>query len=85
MRGHLSVGMLIWAGQMVLNFIWSPFFFDLRMPPVALAIIAVLFVLILGFIRNRWNADRIAALLFVPYGCWVAFATVLNASIVYLN
>jgi benzodiazapine receptor len=85
MRGHLSVGMLIWAGQMVVNFLWSPFFFGLQMPPVALAIIVVLWVLILAFIANRWNADRIAAWLFLPYLAWVSFATLLNGSIVYLN
>ncbi|WP_160007430.1 TspO/MBR family protein [Rhizobium sp. 18055] len=84
-RGHLSVGMLIWAGQMVVNFLWSPFFFGLQMPPVALAIILVLWVLILAFIANRWNADRIAAWLFLPYLAWVSFATLLNGSIVYLN
>ncbi|QFY62115.1 tryptophan-rich sensory protein [Rhizobium grahamii] len=85
LRGHLSVGMLIWAGQMVLNFLWSPFFFGLRMPAVALAIIIALFALVIAFIRNRWNANRVSALLFVPYAGWVAFATALNASIVYLN
>ncbi len=85
MRGNLSVGMLIWAGQMVANFLWSPFFFGLRMPPVALVVILALLALIIAFIRNRWNADRIAALLFLPYLAWVSFATLLNASIVYLN
>lgn len=85
LRGHLSVGMLIWAGQMVLNFLWSPFFFGLRMPAVALTIIIALLALVIAFIRNRWNANRVSALLFVPYAAWVAFATALNASIVYLN
>ncbi|OCJ10443.1 sensor histidine kinase [Rhizobium sp. AC44/96] len=85
LRGHLSVGMLIWACQMVLNFLWSPFFFGLQMPPVALAIILVLLMVVLAFIGNRWRADRVAALLFVPYAAWVGFATVLNASIAYLN
>ncbi|MDM9619402.1 TspO/MBR family protein [Rhizobium sp. S96] len=85
LRGHLSVGMLIWACQMVLNFLWSPFFFGLQKPPVALAIILVLLVVVLAFIGNRWRADRVAALLFVPYAAWVGFATVLNASIAYLN
>ena len=85
MRGHLSMGMLIWAGQMVANFLWSPFFFGLQMPPVALIVILALLALIIAFILNRWNADRIAALLFLPYLAWVSFATLLNASIVYLN
>ncbi|MFX8039944.1 tryptophan-rich sensory protein, partial [Acinetobacter baumannii] len=33
----------------------------------------------------RWQADRTAALLFAPYLAWVAFATLLNASIFMLN
>jgi tryptophan-rich sensory protein len=41
--------------------------------------------LILAFAANRWYADRTAALLFVPYAAWVGFATLLNASVVYLN
>jgi benzodiazapine receptor len=80
-----ATGMLLWFGQMVLNYLWSPFFFGLQQPEAALAIIVVMLVLILAFIGNRWPRDRLAALLFVPYAAWVAFATVLNASIVYLN
>ena len=52
---------------------------------VALGIILALLVLILAFIATRWRADRTSAMLFVPYAAWVAFATVLNASIVALN
>ncbi|CCM74060.1 TspO/MBR family protein [Rhizobium mesoamericanum] len=85
LRGHLSVGMLIWAWQMVFNFLWLPFFFGLRMLSASLVIIVLLLALILAFSANRWNSDRTAALLFVPYAAWVGFATLLNASIVYLN
>jgi tryptophan-rich sensory protein len=77
--------MLIWAWQMVLNFLWSPFFFGLRMLSASLVVIVLLLGLILAFAANRWNSDRTAALLFVPYAAWVGFATLLNAAIVYLN
>ena len=40
---------------------------------------------IAAFIALRWRADRLAALLFMPYAAWVAFATVLNWSIYRLN
>jgi tryptophan-rich sensory protein len=33
----------------------------------------------------HWRRDRTAALLFTPYAVWVAFATLLNGSIWYLN
>lgn len=85
LRGHLSIGMLIWAWQMVLNFLWSPSFFGLRMPSAALVVIVLLLALILAFVANRWKSDRISALLFLPYAAWVSFETLINASIVYLN
>jgi len=85
MRGHLSAAMLIWAVQMVFNFLWSPFFFSAEMPRAALFIIIVLLALVIAFIANRWQADRLSAALFLPYAVWVGFATVLNASIAYLN
>jgi benzodiazapine receptor len=80
-----AFGMPLWFGQMILNYLWSPVFFGLQLPKAALAIIVVMLVLILAFIANRGPRDRVTALLFIPYAAWVAFATVLNGSIVYLN
>jgi benzodiazapine receptor len=74
-----------WLGQMALNFAWSPVFFGLHQPGLALVIIVALLVAILAFIATRWSKDRVSALLFLPYAAWVAFASVLNASIVALN
>ena len=75
----------LWLAQMALNFAWTPVFFRLHWPGVALATIIALLIAILAFIATRWRADRTAALLFVPYAAWVAFASVLNAAIVALN
>jgi len=75
----------LWVAQLALNFAWSPVFFWLHRPGLALAIIAALLAVILAFIAQRWHADSVSALLFVPYACWVAFATLLNAAIVMLN
>jgi tryptophan-rich sensory protein len=75
----------LWVAQLALNFTWSPLFFRLHRPALALAIVAALLAVILAFIVQRWHADNVSALLFVPYACWVAFATLLNASIVVLN
>lgn len=80
-----GAGFPLWLGQMALNFAWTPVFFGLHRPELALVIILVLLALILAFIATRWHADRVSALLFVPYAAWVAFASVLNASIVALN
>ena len=81
----LGVAFGLWLAQLALNFVWSPVFFRLHRPGPALAIVAALLAVILAFIVQRWGADLVSALLFVPYACWVAFATLLNASIVVLN
>jgi tryptophan-rich sensory protein len=78
-------GFALWLAQLALNFTWSPVFFGLHRPLAALVIVGALLATIIAFIATQWNSDRASALLFVPYAAWVAFATVLNASIVVLN
>jgi len=77
--------MRVWAAQLVLNFLWSPTFFGARMMGLALVVIVLLFIAILLFIVRAWTRDRLSAGLFVPYAAWVAFATLLNASLLWLN
>jgi translocator protein len=81
----LDLAFALWVAQLALNFAWSPAFFWLHRPGLALSIVAALLAVILAFIVQNWQADNVSALLFVPYACWVAFATLLNASIVRLN
>ncbi|MGL4489343.1 MAG: TspO/MBR family protein [Rhizobiaceae bacterium] len=80
-----STSMKIWWAAIVVNFIWSPVFFGMQNPVLALGIIIAMLILIYAFIAKTWNLDRISAWLFVPYAAWVSFATLLNASIVVLN
>ena len=80
-----SMAMRLWYAQMVLNFAWSPIFFGLQDPAAALIVILGLLVAVVGFIAAAWREDRTAALLFLPYLAWVAFATALNGAIVALN
>ena len=80
-----NAGFALWVAQLALNFAWSPVFFRLHRTGLALAIVAALLAVIVAFIAEQWTPDRVSAWLFVPYACWVAFATLLNASIVVLN
>ena len=66
-------------------FILFALFFGLQSPGLALLDIVPLLVLILLTIRAFWPIDRIAGGLLVPYAAWVSFATLLNASIWWLN
>ena len=80
-----GTAMAVWIAALALNFLWSPVFFGLRRPTAALAVVAALLAAIVMFIVLSWPVDRVAALLFLPYAAWVAFATTLNAAVVRLN
>lgn len=71
--------------QMALNAAWTPVFFSAHAIGLGLIVVAALLVMVLWTIRLTWRFDRAAAWLFVPYACWVAFATILNAAVLRLN
>ncbi|MFD2034461.1 TspO/MBR family protein [Belliella marina] len=71
--------------QLFLNAIWSPAFFGLESPSLGLLVIVPLWVAILACIRIFHPINKWASLLMIPYILWVSFATILNASIWYLN
>jgi tryptophan-rich sensory protein len=75
----------LWLAQMLLNFLWSPIVFRLHLLSLGLAVIATMLILILTFIFVQWRENRMAALLFIPYALWVAFAALLNYSLYRLN
>jgi tryptophan-rich sensory protein len=84
-RDRAGFPMKLWWGQLALNFIWSPVFFAAHQIGLALLVILLLLAAIIAFIAASWRQDRFAAWLFAPYAAWVAFASVLNASIFALN
>ncbi|WP_412050664.1 TspO/MBR family protein [Hoeflea sp. Naph1] len=75
----------IWFLQMALNLVWSPIFFTLHRPDLALAVLVAMLLAILTFIAMAWSRDRPSALLFLPYAAWVSFAGLLNGAIWWLN
>jgi tryptophan-rich sensory protein len=84
-RDRAGWPMKFWWTQLVLNFLWTPVFFTVHQIGLALVVILLLLATILGFIATAWRLDHVAALLFVPYAAWVAFASVLNGAIWNLN
>ncbi len=71
--------------QFIMNLIWTPVFFALKQPMLALGIIIVLWIMIFMTIRAFRQVDKTSALLMYPYLMWVSFATALNGAIVMLN
>ncbi len=71
--------------QFVLNIIWSFLFFGLKNPAFALVDILFLLVTLFLFIVTLYKIEKWLAATQILYVLWVIFATILNASIVYLN
>jgi benzodiazapine receptor len=82
---HRSRALFLWASQLASNAAWTKIFFGEHRPVLALADIVLLETLVVKYIATANKIDRPAALCFVPYAGWVAFATVLNADIARLN
>lgn len=71
--------------QLGLNALWTPLFFGLHRPGLALFEIILLWVAIVATLRAFHRVDRPAAFLLLPYLAWVTFATVLNATLWQMN
>ena len=80
---RIAVG--IFAGQLILNALWSIIFFGLRNPFLAFVEIIFLWFAILAAIIAFSRLSRIAAILLIPYLLWVTFAAVLNFYLWNLN
>jgi tryptophan-rich sensory protein len=75
----------LWCAQLALNTIWSWLFFGLERPDLAAGDIVVLLGTIVATAYAFAGVSRTAALLLLPYGLWVGFATALNIAIWRLN
>ncbi|MBO0662494.1 tryptophan-rich sensory protein [Jiella sp. MQZ9-1] len=75
----------LWWLQLALNFVWPPIFFTAHALGWALAVIIALLAAIAGFTGLCWRRERTAAWLFLPYLVWVAYATLLNAALWWMN
>lgn len=71
--------------QLLINFLWSIFFFGMHNPWLAFLDIIFLWIAILITIMKFDNLSKWAGYLLVPYLLWVSFAAVLNISILILN
>lgn len=70
---------------LALNAAWTPVFFGAHAIGAALVIAVAMLVMSLWTIRLARPFDRLAAWLLVPYAAWVAFASVLTATILRMN
>ena len=84
-RKDIRTALAVFAGQLLLNALWSIVFFGAHMILAAAVIIVILWAMILASIWLFSRISRAAAYLLVPYILWVSFATVLTISLYVLN
>lgn len=79
------IAISMFLAQLVLNLLWSCFFFGMQSPKIALVDVVLLLILLIYTIIRFFKLSKLAGLLLVPYLLQVIFATYLNSGIVLLN
>lgn len=81
----VKIALTIFLIQLGLNGLWSVLFFGMHLPALALVEIVLLWFAIGATVALFWRVNPVAGGLLLPYWAWVSFATVLNASLWWLN
>lgn len=71
--------------QLILNALWSVFFFGFANPIVAYIDIILLWIIVAVLTLDIWKIDKVAAIVLVPYWGWITFASFLNLGVMLLN
>ncbi len=81
----VKTALALYLLQLILNALWTPLFFGLKMPLVAFIEILLLWTAIILTIIASARVSILAGLLLLPYIVWTSFAAVLNCSLWLLN
>lgn len=79
--GRHVVAVSLFIAQLLVNVLWSWFFFAWRIGLLATADVVLLVVLVAATLLAFWKARTIAGLLLLPYLAWVTFAAALTVSV----
>jgi tryptophan-rich sensory protein len=80
-----KTALILFFGQLILNFAWSPIFFaahDIRLALIVIGVMAVLSAVAAG---QFWRIRKVAGALMLPYLAWLCFAAALTNAIDRLN
>lgn len=81
----VKAALFAFAIQLFFNALWSPLFFGLHSPLLAMVDIIFLWVALVITTAYFFHVITTAGLLMLPYLAWVSFATVLNYGLWRLN
>ena len=84
-REEIEGAIRIYAYQLVVNFLWPTFFFNLGWYLFSFVWLVLLWVLVLLMILRFKEINKLAAYLNIPYLVWLTFAGYLNIGVWLLN
>ena len=84
-KEEINNALTVYFAQLIVNFFWSIFFFNLEWYTFSFFWLVFLWVLIIYTIRLFYSISHTAAYLLIPYLLWVTFAGYLNLGIAALN
>lgn len=76
---------ILFIFQLILNALWSVFYFGFHLINYALGDIILLWLVLAFTIFQFFKISKLSGWLLVPYLLWTSYATLLNVSIWYLN
>lgn len=80
-----SVGLNLFVTQLIVNFFWPLFFFNLQAFGFAFFWLILLWILVAATILTFYRVNQTAAWLLVPYLVWLTFAAILNMLVWIMN
>ncbi len=80
-----SSALKCYALQLIFNFFWSIWFFNLKAYWFAFVWLIALLILIIATTVKFWRISKPAGILMLPYIAWVTFAGYLNLGIALMN
>lgn len=76
---------ILYVIQLILNWIWSPLFFNYHLTGVSLLVVSLMDILVGMLIWLAYPKIRSVSLLMTPYLLWILFASYLNFYIWWYN
>ena len=80
-----NVALILYVAQLILNFIWSPIFFNAQLYYLAIMILALMWIGIANIVLLAKKINKVAFWLLLPYLLWATFAAYLNVGVALLN
>lgn len=81
----INDGIALFSFQLILNFLWSPVFFNLKMFLTAFLILVALFIFAAITTAAFFKTRKASGILLIPYLLFLVYAGYLNFGVWYLN